>query len=319
MDITNLYRAKLEIVKNRSKALGTTHTSQVKNKAFFGKRSEYFLKARECMATITALKRYLHDNRELYLQVEEKVAPSNNISETLGLSQRERDEMDFNIYKAIQSCQSQIQVIQALINNNNVNLNVQPQLRTHLDNILNSLSDYIKEVSSVYSEMKAVKVKRTLGMQTMSKIYHNLDRSSSFLANSANVVKKCDTDPQNIRSLPTYLEEQEDLSTEEIQLLESENKELLDQLHSLSEHVDQIQSNVVSIAELQSIFTEKVLEQDKGVEFIANTIVNATENVKGGNEQLRQAIQQNADFRAWILFFIFVMSVSLLFLDWYNE
>ena len=114
-------------------------------------------------------------------------------------------------------------------------------------------------------------------------------------------------------------EESEPLSAEEMQMLEQENKELLNRLHPLADEVDQIQSNVVSIAQLQSIFTEKVLEQDKDIESVASAIVNASENVKFGNEQIRQAIQQNADFRAWVLFFIIVMSLSLLFLDWYND
>ena len=38
-----------------------------------------------------------------------------------------------------------------------------------------------------------------------------------------------------------------------------------------------------------------------------------------GNEELRKAIQRNASIRVYILFFLLVMSFSLLFLDWYNE
>ena len=45
----------------------------------------------------------------------------------------------------------------------------------------------------------------------------------------------------------------------------------------------------------------------------------ATENVKDGNEELRKAIQNQASIRVYVLFFLLVMSFSLLFLDWYNE
>lgn len=83
--------------------------------------------------------------------------------------------------------------------------------------------------------------------------------------------------------------------------------------------VRQIESKVVHIAELQEIFTEKVLEQEKDVERIIGTVIGTTENLKDANTQIRQAIQSNAGLRVYVLFFLLVMSFSLLFLDWYND
>lgn len=80
-----------------------------------------------------------------------------------------------------------------------------------------------------------------------------------------------------------------------------------------------MESKVVHIAELQEIFTEKVLQQDKDIERISETVVGSTENMKSANEQIRQAMQRNAGLRVWMLFFLLVMSFSLLFLDWYND
>lgn len=48
-------------------------------------------------------------------------------------------------------------------------------------------------------------------------------------------------------------------------------------------------------------------------------MIGVNENVKDANEQIRQAIQRNAGLRVWVLFFLLVMSFTLLFLDWYNE
>lgn len=59
--------------------------------------------------------------------------------------------------------------------------------------------------------------------------------------------------------------------------------------------------------------------QKDDIDRISNTVVGATENVKEANEQIKQAIQRNAGLRVWVLFFLLVMSFSLLFLDWYNE
>lgn len=60
----------------------------------------------------------------------------------------------------------------------------------------------------------------------------------------------------------SYIQEEEEarheLSPEEIQMFELENKQLLSELKGLSEEVAQIEKNVTEIAKLQDLFTEKV-------------------------------------------------------------
>ena len=119
----------------------------------------------------------------------------------------------------------------------------------------------------------------------------------------------------------TYWEESdedEEMTGEEAAMMELENERLMDHLSSLQNQVDQVQSKVVKIAELQSIFTEKVLQQSEDIEKVHEDTVASTENIKGGNEAVRQAIQNKATYRVYILFIILVFSFSLLFLDWYN-
>lgn len=83
--------------------------------------------------------------------------------------------------------------------------------------------------------------------------------------------------------------------------------------------VRNIESKAVRIAELQQLFTEKILEQDQDIERIDTIAVNTTENIVDANTEIRSAIQTNAGLRVYILFFILVLSFSLLFLDWYND
>ena len=94
---------------------------------------------------------------------------------------------------------------------------------------------------------------------------------------------------------------------------------MYEDLMCLKDNVTQIQSQVVKISELQEVFTEKVLQQKDDIDLIGANAVAATENVRDGNEELRKAIQRNASIRVYILFFLIVMSFSLLFLDWYND
>lgn len=101
-------------------------------------------------------------------------------------------------------------------------------------------------------------------------------------------------------------------------MFEMENKKLFTEMNSLVDEVRQIEGRVVEISQLQEIFSEKVLHQSSQIDRIYETAVGTTENVKGGNEQIREAIKNNASFRVWILFFLVMCSLSLLFLDWYN-
>lgn len=56
-----------------------------------------------------------------------------------------------------------------------------------------------------------------------------------------------------------YALEEEHLNADDIQMFESENVQLLNDLKGLSDEVEQIEKNVVGIARLQEIFTEKVI------------------------------------------------------------
>lgn len=112
---------------------------------------------------------------------------------------------------------------------------------------------------------------------------------------------------------------EDELSPEEIQMFEQENQRLVGEMNNLFDEVRQIEGKVVEISRLQEIFTEKVLQQETDIDNIHQLVVGATENIKEGNEDIREAIKNNAGFRVWILFFLVMCSFSLLFLDWYDN
>jgi len=114
-------------------------------------------------------------------------------------------------------------------------------------------------------------------------------------------------------------DEPDELSPEEMQLFERENEKMYEDLMSLKDDIQQIETKVVKIAELQEIFTEKVLQQKDDINNIATNAISTTENVNEGNEEIRKAIQKSGTIRVYVLFFLLVMSFTLLFLDWYNE
>lgn len=344
--------------------------SHVKSSVFPGKKSEHFSKAKEISSNITKLRDFLKDCRTAYVNIGASKQASANSSvfySAAGLSSgscdiplmsdKERDQIDNDVQLIVKNCQKTLHDFQIYTETND-SIQSQPQLHTHLENVVNSLANYLKQVTEIYSEMRAIRVKRTVDYQAMSRLATHptsnrglknktrrtsLDRNDGFSSPKRNMPDwdkqaqspssssgMTETDGLSTMSgsnitetdtpVPTYFQDDDDaMSPEELQMLEQENAALLNELNNLSQEVEQIESSVVEIAQLQTIFTEKVLQQEKDVDRIGNLIVHATENIRGGNEQVRQAIQKSADFRAWVLFFIMVMSFSILFLDWYND
>ncbi|XP_078046285.1 syntaxin 18 isoform X2 [Augochlora pura] len=205
----------------------------------------------------------------------------------------------------------------------------------HREIMLLLIEDYLKNVCKIYSEQKAIRVKRTMEIRKIAKLEletrpaKKVQLETKRLCVNANEkleekegrLSSSDSNPLKIQEINgdvNSLIYEEELSPEDIQVFEAENEQLYNELNTITEEVKQIESKVVHIAELQEIFTEKVLDQDKDLDKLMTTVVGSTENVREANEQIRQAIQRNAGLRVWILFFLLVMSFSLLFLDWYN-
>ncbi|XP_076037757.1 syntaxin 18 isoform X2 [Oratosquilla oratoria] len=110
-----------------------------------------------------------------------------------------------------------------------------------------------------------------------------------------------------------------DLSVEERQMLEEENTHIYQELQSNQEEVKQITRQVAELGQMQDLLTENVNIQAHQIESIQDSVMAATENVREGNEQVREAMRKDAGFRVWIMFFLIVMSFTILFLDWYNS
>ncbi|ODM94605.1 Syntaxin-18 [Orchesella cincta] len=383
MDITSIFKECVAQNQKTFKELDSILSASSEGKAdkrippkstvFPGKKSEHYAKSREISQNITKLRDFLKECRTAYVNVgASKHASANSsvfnpsFSSTPSstdipiMSDKERDQIDNDVQLIIQNCQKAIHDFQIRMETSDSVRN-QTQLQTHLENVINSLANYLKCVTEIYSEMRAIRVKRTVDYQTMSRLAShpassrgfknknsissmksnnkgglpNLDTKRKFSASSASyqsplspTISEVDgfsmSGGSNVTSdaettVPTYFEEDDAMSPEELQMLEQENAALLNELNTLNQEVEQIESNVVQIAQLQEIFTEKVLQQERDIDRIGDSIVHASENIRDGNEQVRQAIQSSADFRAYVLFFIIVMSFSLLFLDWYND
>lgn len=72
----------------------------------------------------------------------------------------------------------------------------------------------------------------------------------------------------------------------------------------------QLEGKVVEIAKLQEVFTEKVLQQEQDIFRINETAISTSENIKTGNESIRD-VKKNAKFlNVFLLNFFFKLSFS---------
>lgn len=319
MDVSMLFKVSVQTVHLRNKALGDTEGSP-KTRT----KSSFCVKAQAVTEQISKLRELLLETQPAYLNF------SNYLSYVPRITDTERDEIDAGAQKVMSTCS---QLIKDLRREVAASESSQQSIE-HREIMLLLLDDYLKNVCKIYSEQKAMRVKRAMEMRRMVRLQPDPNPTEDLRSN-LNASEKSTSDKKELRtrsnsseSSPMKIQEingdmttllyEEELSPEDIQMFESENEQLYNELNAVTEEVKQIESKVVHIAELQEIFTEKVLDQDRDLDRLMTTVVGSTENVKEANEQIRQAIQRNAGMRVWILFFLLIMSFSLLFLDWYN-
>ncbi|KAE9421611.1 hypothetical protein Angca_006343 [Angiostrongylus cantonensis] len=108
------------------------------------------------------------------------------------------------------------------------------------------------------------------------------------------------------------------ITYEERTQLVAENERLLDRFSHMHSQIEGLETQIAEIQRLQETFAEKIMDQEKDIEIINEAALQASENLRDGNEWIRQAISNSAGRRVVVLFCIVVITFTLLFIDWYN-
>ncbi|XP_059403407.1 syntaxin-18-like [Carassius carassius] len=309
-DITLLFKASVKTVKTRNKALGLLDCSNREEACGVKRariRDSFSGRAREVISNISKLKEFLLQHRKDYVN-----AGSVMCSDVSRMTDSERDQIDQDAQIFMRTCADAIGQLRSEMGKQVVSA----QVKDHRAAVLDLIEVYLRGVCKLYSEQRAVRVKRVVDKKRLSRlepeqISHSKQQSDGE-ENSDKPVSDSNLDLWEDNRVD------DDLSPEEIQMFEQENQRLVGEMNSLLDEVRQIEGKVVEISRLQEIFSEKVLQQETEIDNIHQLVVGATENVKEGNEDIREAIKNNAGFRVWILFFLVMCSFSLLFLDWYD-
>ncbi|KAJ0023553.1 hypothetical protein NQD34_003452 [Periophthalmus magnuspinnatus] len=311
MDITLLFKASVKTVKTRNKAIGIGFDSGKDEILRRGRtKSGFCPRAREVVTNISKLKDFLLQHRKDYVS-----AGSLMSCEVSRMTESERDQIDQDAQIFMRTCSEAIRTLR-----HEAEKQVgSAQTKDHRGAVLDLIESYLRGVCKLYSEQRAVRVKRVVDKKRLSRLlpeHHKRHVTPVAVKPAARPVPEA-VDPTG--DLWEEGQEEDELSPEEIQMFEQENQRLISEMNSLVDEVKQIEGKVVEISRLQEIFAEKVLQQETEIDNIHQLVVGATENVKEGNEDIREAIKNNAGFRVWILFFLVMCSFSLLFLDWYDS
>ncbi|XP_049590482.1 syntaxin-18 isoform X1 [Syngnathus scovelli] len=328
VDITLLFKASVKTVKTRNKAIGIGFDS-TKDEIFKRSRPKnaFSPKAKEVIINITKLKDFLLQHRKDYVSAASLIS-----SDLTRMSDNERDQIDQDAQIFMRTCSEAIKQLRTDAEKQVTSA----QTKEHRGAVLDLIEMYLKGVCQLYSEQRAIRVKRMVDKKRLSRLGSELHSRVEKMADeepkNGKIVKEessgdslCDLDKSAREALDQSVnlwdegKVEDELSPEEIQMFEQENQRLVSEMSNLVDEVRQIEGKVVEISRLQEIFSEKVLHQETEIDNIHQLVVGATENVKEGNEDIREAIKNNAGFRVWILFFLVMCSFSLLFLDWYDS
>ncbi|VCW67976.1 unnamed protein product [Gulo gulo] len=332
VDITLLFRASVKTVKTRNKALGVAVGGGVD-----GSRDELFRRsprpkgdfssrAREVISHIGKLRDFLLEHRKDYIN-----AYSHVMSEYGRMTDSERDQIDQDAQTFMRTCSEAIQQLRTQAHKE---IHSQ-QVKEHRSAVLDFIEDYLKRVCKLYSEQRAIRVKRVVDKKRLSKLEPEPNtktrESTSSEKGSQHPSRESEEKPateeypekvpaESQPELGTWGEGKGDdeLSPEEIQMFEQENQRLIGEMNSLFDEVRCVCGFSGLLASVIA-FPEMVLPQEAEIDSIHQLVVGATENIKEGNEDIREAIKNNAGFRVWVLFFLVMCSFSLLFLDWYDS
>jgi syntaxin 18 len=293
---------------------------------------------KKLVKNITRMKNFLLANRKDYVNLY-----SHLISKASKMTDQERDQIDYDVHVFMKNCTDLIRNYRNEINIKSSSSKCGVQAKDHYTLVLNLIESYLKSVCDLYTQQKAIRIKRACERQRLFRLAASVSHSrplfpvsstssDSSMGDSRESIqvgsKSTDTTSRShiladnssqVSGFVTHsTEEHEELSPQEIQLFDQENSQLYDDLNSVTDEVKVIGGKVMEIARLQEIFTENVLQQEDQLDRLNTTVVSATESVRDGNEQLREAIKKGAGFRVWVLFFIIMLAFTVLFLDWYN-
>ncbi|KDP26062.1 hypothetical protein JCGZ_21095 [Jatropha curcas] len=230
-------------------------------------------------------------------------------------TEQERDSIEHEVMAFIKTCKEQIDVLKNSINNEEASakgwLSIRGSSNTdtvaHKHGVVLILSEKLHSVSAQFDQLRAVRFQDAINKRMPRRKPNRVANPSS--TDSSKMNNSEPREPDEIQTDPLRVQQQ---------LLDDETRALQVELASLLDAAQQTETKMVEMSALNHLMSTHVLQQAQQIEHLYEQAVEATKNVELGNKELSQAIQRNSSSRTFLLLFLFVLTFSVLFLDWYS-
>lgn len=232
-------------------------------------------------------------------------------------TEQERDSIEHEVGVFIKACKDHIDILKNSINDEESSskgwLGIKANSSNvdaiaHKHGVVLILSERLHSVTAKFDQMRAVRFQDAVNKAIPRRKLNRIVNSKSAESSS----KTTDSDYREPNELQT-----ESLNVQQ-QLLDDETHALQVELTSLLDAAQETETKMVEMSALNHLMSTHVLQQAQQIEFLYDQAVEATNNVQLGNKELSQAIQRNSSSRTFLLLFLFVLTFSILFLDWYG-
>lgn len=253
------------------------------------------------------------------------------------LTDRERDEIDFQAKLIIRRCIDRIKELEAaekarqqqeaakpthrlaqFLSSVLLPPSTEDMLFVHRSSITWLLNQQLMNVSQIQKDQQEIRL-----MREIEKSENQLSRSmyTNTADSSTSPVSGIDSyHQQEFLDQPPIDENpfEEQLSKEQVQMLEKENSIMLEDLNNTLNQVKSAEKALLEISTLQTQLTDHLAAQTLQTDRLYADAIATTDKVEQGNLQLMTARERNKSSRKFTLAFLIGASFVLLFLDWYS-
>ncbi|KAK9929016.1 hypothetical protein M0R45_026126 [Rubus argutus] len=177
----------------------------------------------------------------------------------------------------------------------------------HKHGVVLILSERLHSVTSQFDQLRSIRFQDTISRATPRRKLNRITKSKSEDTSNSNNLEV--REPEAFQPEPLTVQQQ---------LLDEETRALQVELTSLLDAVQETETKMVEMSALNHLMSTHVLHQAQQIEQLYDQAVEATHNVNLGNKELSKAIQRNTSSRTFLVLFLFVLTFSILFLDWYS-
>ncbi|KAH7835676.1 hypothetical protein Vadar_028675 [Vaccinium darrowii] len=239
-------------------------------------------------------------------------------------TEQERDSIEHEITVFVKACKEQIDILKSSINDEESDSKGWLGLKgdhsnadtiAHKHGVVLILSERLHSVTRQFDQLRGIRFQEAINRTIPRRRPKRVDISKSTDNSHSNKIELKEPndsglrDPDEIQADPIRVQQQ---------LLDDETRALQVELTSLLDAAQETETKMVEMSALNHLMSTHVLQQAQQIEFLYEQAVEATNNVELGNKELSQAIQRNSSSRTFLLLFLFVMTFSIIFLDWYS-